>query len=91
MTGIHRILSWKMLLKTKGEPVPRTGSPYRLLGPCPVADLILVYTFSMGIVQALDDLHLEPFLDMSPGRLKTRHAIDDIKTEVEAIDLIDDG
>ena len=58
--------------------------------PLPVADFLLIDAFGMGVVDALDDLALQPFLDMSPGWLQTRNAIDDVNRQIEAVHLIED-
>src|ERR1022692_1198238 len=43
----------------------------------------------MGIVNAVDDLVLQPFFYMRPDGLQTRNAVDDIDGQVEAIHLVD--
>ena len=44
----------------------------------------------MSVVNAFDDLVLEPFLQMSRGGLQLWNAIDDVDGQVEAVDLVQD-
>src|SRR5579859_7610135 len=59
--------------------------------PPPVSDFGPVDAFGVGVADAVDDLSLEPFLQVRCGRLQSGNAIDDIDGEVEAIDLIANG
>ena len=44
----------------------------------------------MRIAHALDDLILEPVLHVRAGIAQTRHAVDHVDGELEAVDLVDD-
>src|SRR5208282_2972546 len=59
-------------------------------GPSPVPDFGLVDAFGVGVVNAFDDLSLEPFFKVGAGTLQPGNAIDDVDGKVEAIDLIYD-
>src|SRR5579872_4527064 len=56
--------------------------------PSPIPDLRLIDAFRMGIVDALDDLSLEAFLEVGAGFLQTWNAVNDVDCQVETIDLI---
>ena len=43
----------------------------------------------MCVGNALDDLSLQPFLDVSANGAHTRDAIDDIHRQMEAVDLVE--
>ena len=45
----------------------------------------------MGVVDAVDDLVLEPLLDVGGGGLEAGDAVDDVDGEVEAVYLVEDG
>src|SRR5580692_6836939 len=57
--------------------------------PLPVSNLLLVDAFGVSVVNARDDLTLQPFLDVGADRTQTRDTIDDINCQIEAIDLIE--
>ena len=58
------------------------------LRPLPVLDFRFVQAFRVGVVDALDDLAFEPFLQVRTRTLETRHAVNHVGGEREAIDLI---
>ncbi len=45
----------------------------------------------MSVIDALDDLILQPFFDVRPAGLQARNAVDYIDSQVKTIDLIVDG
>ena len=45
----------------------------------------------MGVIDAVDDLILQPFLDVCTDGAQARNPVDDIDRQVEAIDLIVNG
>ena len=45
----------------------------------------------MSVVDAVDDLAFEPFLDVGADGREAWDAIDDVDGDIEAIDLIEDG
>ena len=45
----------------------------------------------MGVVDAFDDLILQPLLGVGGGSLQLWNAIDDVHREIEAVDLVEDG
>ena len=59
--------------------------------PFPVANFIAIDALGVGVVDAVDDLVLEPFLDVSADGPEARNAVDDVNRQVEAIDLVEDG
>src|SRR5262249_31991971 len=70
---------------------PRRGSPDVALWPGPLIDLGLVHTELVGVVLAVD-LHVaQLLLDVGAAYLKTRHPIDDVDGDAEAVDLVLDG
>ena len=56
-----------------------------------MANFFLVNALRMGVVDALDDLILQPFFDMCAAGMKARDAVDYIDRQVKAIDLIENG
>ena len=70
--------------------VPACVAAPHLLGrrPSPVSDLRLVDSFRVGVVDAFNDLALEPLFQMFGSTLQSRHAVNDIDGEVEAVDLV---
>src|ERR1700722_5561771 len=56
--------------------------------PGPVPDLRPVDALRVRIVNAVDDLTLEPLFQVRSGRLDARHSIDHIDREMEAIDVV---
>ncbi len=58
--------------------------------PFPVANFFFVDAFGVSVVDALDDLVLQPFLDVRADGAQARNAIDDVDRQIEAIDLIED-
>ena len=44
----------------------------------------------MGIIHALDDLTLQPFLQMRRSRLQLRHAVNHVNRQIVPVDLIQD-
>lgn len=68
----------------------RTGCLLQLVPrrPAPISNLRLIHTFRMGVVQALDDLAFEAFLEMGAGFLQAWDPVDDVDCQVETIDLI---
>ena len=61
-----------------------------LTRPFPVANFFLIDALGVSVVDALDDLALQPFFDVSADGAQTRNAVDDINGQVEAVDLVDD-
>ena len=45
----------------------------------------------MRVVQVIDDGVAHLFLQMRRAHTETRHAVDDVHDEMEAVDLIEDG
>ena len=60
-------------------------------GPFPGADFWAVYAYGVSVVDAVDDLAFEPFLDVGADGREAWDAIDDVDGDIEAIDLIEDG
>src|SRR5512146_139199 len=59
-------------------------------GPFPVANLGLVDSVGVGVVEVLANLILQPVLYVSAGGLEPRHAVDRVDGEVEAVGLVFD-
>src|SRR5450755_1979271 len=59
--------------------------------PLPVSNFYFVDSFQMSIVDALDDLVLQPFFDVSANGAQARDAVDDVDGKIEAVDLVQDG
>src|SRR4029077_15991112 len=57
--------------------------------PLPVSNVLFIDAFVVSVVEALDDLPLQPFFDVSANGAQTRNTVDDIDCQVEAIDLVD--
>ena len=49
----------------------------------------LVDAFGVSVVDARDDLILQPFLDVGSDGMQTRDTIDDVNCQIEAVDLIE--
>ena len=62
-----------------------------LEGPLPAGDLLAVDSVFVGVVDALDDLVLEPLFEVSGGGLQPGDSVDDVDGEIEAVDLVEDG
>ena len=74
------------------EPnLSQPGFPPDLTPPLPVANFFFIDAFGVGIGDALDDLSFQPFLDVSADRAQARNAVNDIDSQVKAIDLVEDG
>ena len=61
----------------------------RLSRPLPVSNFFFVDAFSVSVVNARDDLTLQPFLDVGADGTQTRDTIDDVDCQIEAVDLIE--
>ncbi len=45
----------------------------------------------MRVIDAVDDLILQPFFNMCASRMQARNAVDDIDRKIEAIHLVENG
>jgi hypothetical protein len=61
-----------------------------LQGPFPVPYLGLVDSLGESVVDAFNDLPFEPVFKMRSGILQPGHAIDDVNSEIKAVNLIAD-
>jgi hypothetical protein len=57
--------------------------------PLPVSNFFFVDPFGVCIVNARDDLTLQPFLDVSTDGTQTWDKIDDVNCQIETVDLIE--
>src|SRR6266851_991098 len=65
--------------------------PRSLPRPFPVANLFLVDTFGVGVIDAFDDLILQPLFDVGADGTEARDPVDNVDRQVKAIDLVEDG
>src|SRR5271163_3157079 len=56
-----------------------------LPGPLPIANFFLIDAFGVSIVNALNNLALQPFLDVSANGAQARNPVDDIDSQIEAV------
>ncbi len=59
--------------------------------PLPVTEFRFIDAMLVGIIAVLDNLILQPLLDMGSGNPKLGNPVDDIDRQIKAIDLIPDG
>src|ERR1017187_8333640 len=59
--------------------------------PLPISHFFFVDAFPMSIIDALDDLVLQPFLDVSANGVQAWNPVDDIDGQIEAVDLVKNG
>ena len=57
--------------------------------PLPVSNFFFVDAFDVCIVNARDDLTLQPFLDVGTDGTQTWDKIDDVNCQIETVDLIE--
>src|SRR4051794_32050657 len=74
----------------KIDPV-EIRSPTSSRRPGPVADGFLIDAMRVRMVEVLQDLRFQPILYVCRGPLQSRHAVDDIDCQIEAVNLVDDG
>src|SRR3954451_6005663 len=88
-----------LVILSKSKGVPTQGPSRFLLGlplrlrcwPPPVPYFGFVYAFRVSVVDAFNDLSLQPFLDVCARTLQPRHPVDHVDSKSESIHLVSNG